>query len=76
MDDQFPCICGHIASDHGITPRETYGDDQFGCESCDYGWNEESCDHCDCNDFREMDNLQYIEWLKEQQKLGGSNGNV
>lgn len=65
---EFPCICGHMSSDHG--PNDLGNDsmgESWGDESDSFGayLDTGDCDCCGCEAFDEMDNLQYVEWMEK-----------
>lgn len=60
--DVFPCVCGHDETIH--YPPEADNDCGFGCCGNQGFGDPGGCDKCDCTHFREMDNLEYLEWQK------------
>lgn len=62
--DTFPCSCGHDQTLH-YPPAEPGC--EFGC--CNGGFDGGGCDKCDCRSFREMDNLEFLEWRKRNSNI-------
>ena len=75
-DPVLPCICGHLFTIHGEEDGGSYGGWELDSEGIEVFREEQIqpmpvCYECGPNicNFKEMDNLEYLEWKNEQSTL-------